>query len=125
VNPVVGVLLTLRFLLELALLAAWAVVGWHLPDATWQQVVVAAALPIASATLWGVFLSPKAKVHRPLGVRLVMELALFAAASGALWLLDFHIAALVLMGGEVGVLGCLLALHHPPGPDADRSLTRR
>ncbi len=124
-NPVVGVLLTLRFLLELALLAAWAVVGWHLPDATWQQVVVAAALPIASATLWGVFLSPKAKVELPLSVRLAMELALFAGASTALWVLDFHVAAVVLMGGEVVVLGSLLVLHQPPGADADQSVTRR
>ena len=115
-SPLVGVLLTLRFLLELALLAAWAVVGWQLPDATWQQIVLAVVLPTASATVWGFLLSPRAKVHLPLVVRLVMELTLFAGASTALWLLDLHVAALVLMGGELVVLGGLLALRQPPGP---------
>ena len=113
----VGVLLTLRFLLELALLAAWAVVGWQLPDATWQQVLVAIALPTASATVWGLLLSPKARFVMPLAGRLALELLLFAAASTALWVLDFHVAAFVLIGGEVVVLGCLLALRQPPGPE--------
>jgi hypothetical protein len=113
----VGVLLTLRFLLELALLAAWAVVGWHLPDATWQRVLVAIALPTASATVWGLLLSPRAKFVMPLAGRLTLELLLFAGASVVLWLFDFRVAALVLIGGEVVVLGSLLALRQPPGPE--------
>jgi len=118
-NPLVGVLLALRFLLELALLAAWAVVGWQLPDATWQQVVLAIALPTASATVWGLLLSPRAQFVMPLAVRLTLELLLFAGASASLWLLDFQVAALVLLGGEVVVLGCLLLARQPPGANAE------
>ena len=117
VSPAVGVLLTLRFLLELALLGAWAVVGWHLPDARWQQVLVAVALPTTSATVWGLLLSPRARFVMPLVGRLTVELLLFVGASSALWLLDFHLAALVLMGGEGVVLGSLLLIRQPPGPE--------
>ena len=71
-------LLALRFLLELTALAvlAWWGAGVH--------VAVALLAPLAFAVLWGVFLSPKAKVELPLAARRAVELALWAAAAAAL-----------------------------------------
>ncbi|HET7571667.1 MAG TPA: DUF2568 domain-containing protein [Gaiellaceae bacterium] len=68
--------LGLRFLLELALLAGVGSWGWE--ETGWWG---AAALPLAFAAIWGVFLSPKARVRLPRGVRLALELTVFALAA--------------------------------------------
>ena len=120
-KPFAAVLLTLRFLLELALLAAWAVVGWNLADPTWLQVTLAVLLPLASATVWGLYLSPKARLSLPLSVRVVMELALFAAASAGLWVVGFPALGIALFIAEALVLGGLMAVGQRPGQDASRT----
>ena len=112
---VTAVLLTARFLLELALLAAWAVIGWNLVEPTALQVTLAVVLPIASATLWGLCLSPKARFDLALPLRVAIELVLFSVAALGLWLLDYRAAAVLLLGLEVVVLVALLRLGHPPG----------
>ena len=71
--------LALRFLLELALLAALAYWGWHEEGA-----VLAVVLPLAAAAVWGVFVAPKRRVELPRAARLVLELALFALAVAGL-----------------------------------------
>jgi hypothetical protein len=68
----------LRFLLELALLGGVAWWGWH--EWGWWAAVL---LPVALAFVWGSFLSPKARWSIPLGARLTLELAVFAAAAAA------------------------------------------
>ena len=71
--------LGLRFLLELAMLAAVALWGWDELGAA-----AAVALPVAFATIWGMLLSPKARVPAPPAAKLTLELALFALAALAL-----------------------------------------
>lgn len=46
-----------RFLLEMAALVAWGVVGWHVVagPGRWLSMVV---LPLAAAVLWGTFRRP-------------------------------------------------------------------
>jgi hypothetical protein len=86
--------LALRFLLELSALVAVGVFGWHTLAAhgavTW---LAAVGFPLIFATVWGVFAVPEdpsrsgnAPVPVPGWARLVLELALFSAASGALLL---------------------------------------
>jgi hypothetical protein len=111
------VLLTLRFLLELALLAAMGVAGWRLAGATWAQAILVVTLPLVTAIVWGLVISPKARVQLPLAPRLVIELVLFATAAVLLWLADLTTWAVVLLGGELLVLGGLLASGQRPGRD--------
>jgi hypothetical protein len=69
--------LTVRFLLELAALAA---LGW------WGATVHPAfsvALPLAAALLWAAFAAPKAKWPSPAG-RLAVETLVFGGAAAAL-----------------------------------------
>lgn len=113
---VTAVLLAPRFVLELALLTAFAVAGWRLPDSVWAQVALAAVLPVAAAVLWGFVVSPKARAGAPLAVRLAVEIGLFAAASALLWATGSETAAIVLAVAEALVLGGLLASGKPPGP---------
>ncbi len=74
-----GVVLTVRFVLELAMLAGVAVVVTRLIPGPWGWVAAAVAV-VAVATLWGLLLSPKAKVALPAGAGLAIEAALFVGA---------------------------------------------
>jgi hypothetical protein len=80
--------LTVRFLLEIAMLIALGYWGWHLA-ADWTRYIYAAGIPVIAAVLWGVFRiqnDPKpAPVEIPGMVRLLLELGLFGFASWALY----------------------------------------
>lgn len=81
--------LTLRFLLELAALLGLGIAGWHFSDGWWRW-ILALALPIIAAVLWGTFAvlndpsrSGRAPVPVPGAVRLALELViLFGGAAG-------------------------------------------
>jgi Protein of unknown function (DUF2568) len=93
----------LRFCLELAMLAALAALGFAVADGVLQW-LLAVALPLVAATLWGVYMSPKAS--RPLVAdpqRLLAEGAFFGAATAAL--------AIAGAGVLAAVLGALAAVH--------------
>jgi hypothetical protein len=80
--------LAVRFALEIAMLIALACWGWHLSD-NWIKYILAIALPVIAATLWGVFRiqnDPKpAPVEIPGILRLLLEFALFGAAVWVLY----------------------------------------
>jgi hypothetical protein len=79
-NPLV---LTLMFLLELAMLAALAYWGWTQHEGL-LRVILAVGVPLAAAVLWGVFRVPgePGDAIVPLRgiIRLLLELGLFALA---------------------------------------------
>jgi hypothetical protein len=83
--------LAVRFVLEIAGLAALGWWGWHQGNGIFRF-VLAVGIPILAAALWGTFAVPddpsrsgKAPVSVPGIVRLVFELAFFAAATWALF----------------------------------------
>jgi len=102
--------LTLRFLLELAALLGLGMAGWSLSAGFWRW-ILAIALPIAAAVLWGSFAVPndpsrsgRAPVPVPGTVRLVLELViLFGGAAG------FHLAGHAAAGI---VMALLIALSY-------------
>jgi hypothetical protein len=116
---VTAVLLTVRFLLELTLLVALGIGGWDLADAATTQVVLAVALPLLAAFVWGLLLSPKARVGAPLPARVAIELTLFAVASLLLWAAGLPVFASALLLTELVVVVALIAVGVPPGTDVD------
>jgi hypothetical protein len=76
--------LGVRFLLELCLLAALAVVGWRLAGPVALQALLAVLLPIVAATLWGLWVAPRASRRLADPARLGVEAGLFAVASAGL-----------------------------------------
>ncbi|HYX85876.1 MAG TPA: DUF2568 domain-containing protein, partial [Gaiellales bacterium] len=76
--------LALRFLLELAALAALAYWGFHTVAATVPQWAAGIGAPVAAAAAWGAVVAPKAALEVPGGVRLAVEAAVFGAAAVAL-----------------------------------------
>ena len=84
--------LALRFVLELAALSSLFIYGLQSGNGAWRW-LFAVALPIGAAALWGVFAVPddpsrggNAPVPVPGGLRLLLELGIFSAAAGGLWL---------------------------------------
>jgi hypothetical protein len=82
--------LALRFGLELAALAAMGLWGWHVTAGVFR-VVLAVAIPVVAAVLWGVLAVPgdpsrsgSTFFATPGAIRLVFELAFFAFAVWAL-----------------------------------------
>ena len=77
--------LALRFLLELCMLAAVAFWGFKTQNNWLMKIFLGIGLPVLIATLWGMFLAPKAT--RPLsGVSfLSLEMILFATGALALF----------------------------------------
>jgi Protein of unknown function (DUF2568) len=76
--------LVLRFLLELAALAALAYGGYEATQSTAVRWALAIGLPVAGALVWGVLVSPRRAVDAPLPVRLVLEAAVLGGGVAAL-----------------------------------------
>lgn len=114
-----GALLTLRFLLELALLAAYAVVGVGLVAgvAGW---VLGAALVLLVAAAWGQFLSPRRRHELGLGRRIALELVLFLAAGAGLAAVGRPVWGAALVAAELVVLGLLRRPGEPVGGTSHR-----
>jgi hypothetical protein len=73
--------LALRFLLELAGLAAFAYWGFATPDRLPVKLLLGIGLPLVAAVLWGLIASPKATVPLPAGAKLAFEAVWFGAAA--------------------------------------------
>lgn len=76
-----GLVLTVRFATELVMLALLGVAGARSVDGVAWAVLLAVALPLAAAAVWGLALAPRAPRRLPDPARLVVELVLFAATA--------------------------------------------
>ena len=103
--------LALRFLLELAALAAYAYWGWTAHEGI-QRHLLGIGLPLLAAVLWGTFRVPNdpgnAPVPIPGPLRLLLEAAFFAGAVGLL---------ATVRSTPALVLGVLLVLHYAASYD--------
>jgi hypothetical protein len=102
-GPGRSVLLTVRFLTELALMAVlvWAGLGASLPLAA--RIVIAVAAPVLAMTIWGLWIAPRARRRLPDPLRLTIELVLFAVSALALALTGPVVAAVVFAVIAIGV----------------------
>lgn len=96
--------LALRFVLELTALFALGYRGWSRHDGG-LRIVLAFAVPLAAAGIWGVFSTPgdrsrsaKAIVPTPGIIRLTLELLFFTAAACSFYGADKQIVALIFAG---------------------------
>ena len=78
-----AVALTMRFLLELALLASAAYLAWTVVPGWWRWPAAVLAV-VVIGVVWGLFLSPKASIEIHPVVALALEAALFGGVGAAL-----------------------------------------
>lgn len=109
-SSMLWVLLTFRFLLELALLAAYVVAVGRLVGgvAGW---VLGAVGAVVVAGIWGVLLAPRRRVQSPVALRVAVELVLFVLAGALLAASGLVLLGALLVAAELLVLGLL------QGPD--------
>jgi hypothetical protein len=87
--------LALKFVLELAALAAFAYWGATIAGGFWA-VLLAVAVPATAAFVWGLFAAPRASRRLDLAARAPFELGVFGLAVLALFIAGETIAAIVL-----------------------------
>jgi len=93
--------LAVRFILELSALTSIGIWGWKQSD-DWIKFVLGIGLPILFAVIWGTFAvpeDPSRSGNAPIVVsgyiRLAIELAIFAAATWALYNIDYGRISLI------------------------------
>lgn len=83
-KALLGLNALLAFLAELGGLAAFAIWAATLPVATWLRVLLAVAVPVVAAVIWGLFCAPRAVVALPPAVVVALKLVVLACAVAAL-----------------------------------------
>lgn len=109
----IPVLLAVRFVTELALLAALAVTGWRLGDGPVLQVLLAVLLPLVAVAVWGRLVAPRASRRLPDPARLLVEASLFVVSAVGLVLVGS--ARVGVLYGVVAVGVALLVRRFAPG----------
>lgn len=100
--------LLLRFVLELCALAALGYAGWQVSAPGWVRLLLAVALPLAAAVIWGQWVAPRARHPVPDPLRLVPEWVVFGGATVALVATRHPLLAVAL---ALAAAGNRLALH--------------
>lgn len=100
--------LPVRFLLEMATLAASGYASFRLASGVWTGLFLAVATPLSLAVAWGAFLAPRAPAALRGGVRLGMELLILGMGPVGLWLVGHHQLAV----GLATVVALSLAITH-------------
>lgn len=80
----IGMLALVRFAAGLGMLAALGYGGWRLVDPAALSVVLALALPLAAAMIWGRWIAPRARHRLADPAKLAAGVILFAGAAGLL-----------------------------------------
>jgi hypothetical protein len=94
-SRLLAVNLGLRFLIELAALAALGYWGSQAGRGTTPHVLFAISAPLGAAVIWGAFVAPKAAVRVSEPVRLAIELLVYAAATAGLAAADQTVLAII------------------------------
>jgi hypothetical protein len=88
--------LALAFLLELALLAAFAYWGFHVGSSTLTRWLLGIGIPLIVAGFWGLFMAPKSRRRLGKVTYLIVKVLLFGLAVAALAAAGATVAAFVL-----------------------------
>ena len=100
--------LTLSFLLELCLLAAFGYWGFKVGPNLLLQIILGIAAPLGVAVLWGIWMAPASARRLPVIPRLVVQVVLFGLAVWAL--VSVGQAGLALWLGGVAAINIMLAI---------------
>jgi hypothetical protein len=98
-----GIVLTVRFLTELAMLAGLAIAGARLGDGVVLAVVNAVLLPAAAAAVWAGFVAPRARRRLAEPARFLVEFVLFALTGVLLALTGWLVVGLTVAILGIGV----------------------
>ncbi|MFN8184934.1 MAG: YrdB family protein [Candidatus Nanopelagicales bacterium] len=104
------VVLAIRFALELTLLGVYFAWGYSIVGGGVVGVLAGIGMAVLVAVVWGVFLSPKARVALHPAVRTALEILVFVGAAVGLAALGHPGWGVALVVADVAVLGSLAVL---------------
>jgi hypothetical protein len=99
---IAGFVLVIRFLTELALLVGLAVAGARLGGTVLFSIIGGVLAPVVTATIWGLWIAPRAWRRLAEPTRFVLEFVLFALAGIALAASGLLVAGIVLAVAGIG-----------------------
>ena len=76
--------LAVAFILELAMLAAFAWWGFHTGDSTIVRILLGIGVPVLVAVIWGIFMAPNSSRRFRGAAYLLLKIVLFGLAVAAL-----------------------------------------
>ena len=103
--------ITVRFLLQVILLLILGLWGFRLADNLGIGLLFGLGAAAAAALIWHLFISPSLRIELGRISRLVLELALFAAAAGALWQMQRPLIGMLLFAAACADRFALIWLH--------------
>ncbi len=80
-TTIAAINLVLRFLLELAMIAALFTWGVRIADPIWLKTLLGVAAPALALFAWGAFIAPRASRRLADPARLLLEIVLFGLAA--------------------------------------------
>ncbi len=89
--------LALAFFLELAMLAAFALWGFHTGQSTILKIGLGIGIPFLVALIWGLFMAPNSSMRLHGAAYLALKLGLFGLAVTALITTDNNALGIVLL----------------------------
>ena len=101
----------LRFVLELAGIAALGIWGWTVAGDSPLRLVLAVGAPLVLIALWAAFIAPRSRSHLDQRTRFVVGSGLLLVAAAALWAAGSPTAAAAL--GILIVVNTALAFVFP------------
>lgn len=87
--------LALLFLMELCLLAAYAVWGFHTGVSLAAKLALGICAPLLVAVVWGLLMAPRARIQLPTPAHLALFVIIFGVATLALWSIGLSTLAII------------------------------
>ena len=78
-------IISIFFLLELAMLGSFMYWGFHLNNGWLIKILFGIGTPLIVAIIWGVFIAPKASIPVTVPLRILLQIILFGSAAVALY----------------------------------------
>ena len=78
-------IISIFFLLEIAMLVSFMYWGFHLDNRLLIKILLGIGTPIVVAIIWGVFIAPKASIPVTVPIRVFLQIILFGSAAVALY----------------------------------------
>jgi hypothetical protein len=94
--------LAIRFILELVILFSLGYWGFHFDSGLIIKIILGIGLPLIAAIIWGMTISPKAKIRLPLIGILIIEFIIFGTA--VLCLISSGIKVFPMIFGIVAII---------------------
>lgn len=78
-------IISIFFLLEIAMLVSFMYWGFHLDTSLLVKILFGIGTPILVAIIWGTFIAPKASIPVSVPIRILLQIILFSSAVVALY----------------------------------------